>query len=113
ISYQDGEYTGNVANAFYGSVQVKAVVSQGKITDVQVLKYPDHSGHAIEVNNMAMPQLKSEVVQAQSARVDIVSGATQSSQAFMQSLQSALVQAGSTDNFTIEVTPPPPHGFGF
>jgi uncharacterized protein with FMN-binding domain len=91
--YKDGQYTGTVADAVYGQLQVKAVISQGKITDVQFLQYPNHSGHTTEVSNMALPQLKSEAIQAQSANVDIVSGATQTSQAFMQSLQSALTQA--------------------
>ncbi len=106
-TYQDGEYTGDFADAFYGPVQIKAVISQGKIIDVQFLKYPDHQGHTLELSNQTRPILKQEALQAQSANVDIVSGATQTSQAFIKSLASALTKAGSTNQIKIEVTPPP------
>ena len=55
-----------------------------------------------------MPVLKSEALQAQKAEVDIISGATQTSQAFMQSLATALTNAGSQNQIKIEVTPPTP-----
>jgi len=93
--YKDGEYTGNTADAFYGNIQVKAIIQGGKITDVQFLQYPNDRSTSIMINQQAMPYLKQEAIQAQSAQVDIVSGATDSSQAFQQSLQSALSQAKS------------------
>lgn len=93
--YKDGSYTGSVADAFYGNIQVKAVISGGKITDVQFLQYPSDRNTSIEINTQAMPYLKQEAIAAQNAQVDIVSGATDSSQAFRQSLQSALDQAKS------------------
>lgn len=92
-AYKDGQYTGSVADAFYGNVQVKAVISGGKITDVQFLQYPSDRRTSIEINSQAMPYLKEEALQAQSAQVDGVSGATQTSRAFIESLGNALSQA--------------------
>lgn len=91
--YKDGQYTGSVADAFYGNIQVKAVISNGKIIDVIFLQYPNDRSTSIEINTQAMPYLKEEAIAAQSANVDIVSGATDSSNAFIQSLGSALSQA--------------------
>lgn len=92
-TYKDGIYTGQAADAFYGTVQVQAVISGGKITDVQFLQYPNAGGHTSEVSSIALPALKQEAIQAQSANVDSVSGASATSQAFQQSLVSALSQA--------------------
>lgn len=90
---KNGEYTGDIADAYYGNVQVKAVISGGRITDVQFLQYPSDRRTSVMINTQAMPDLKQEAIQAQNANVDIVSGATATSQAFRQSLQSALSQA--------------------
>lgn len=92
-TYKDGAYTGDSANAFYGNIQVQATISGGKITDIQLLQYPNDSGHSTEVSSYALPQLKQEAIQSQNANVDSVSGATQTSQAFVQSLSSALAKA--------------------
>lgn len=91
--YKDGTYTGSVADAFYGNIQVKAVISGGRIADVIFLQYPNDRSTSIEINSQAMPILRQEAIQAQSAKVDGVSGATDSSMAFIQSLGSALQQA--------------------
>lgn len=91
--YKDGEFTGNVADAYYGPMQVKAIISGGKITDILFLQYPSDRRTSIEINTQAMPYLKQEAIQAQSAQVDIVSGATQSSKGFRDTLQSALDKA--------------------
>jgi uncharacterized protein with FMN-binding domain len=92
-AYKDGSYTGTAADASYGMIQVKAIISGGKLTDVQFLQYPNDRNQSIMINNAAMPLLKQEAIQAQSATVDIVSHATDSSMAFQQSLASALSQA--------------------
>ncbi|MDR3559364.1 MAG: FMN-binding protein [Candidatus Pacebacteria bacterium] len=92
-NYRDGQYTGQPADAYYGNIQVKAIVSNGKISDVQFLDYPQDRNHSIQINQVAMPILKQEAIQSQSAQVQIVSGATDTSQAFQQSLDSALTQA--------------------
>ncbi len=91
--YRDGEYTGDSADAYYGNVQVKVVISGGKISDVQFLDYPRDRRTSQLINSQAMPFLKQEAIQAQNANVDIISGATATSEAFRQSLQSALSKA--------------------
>jgi uncharacterized protein with FMN-binding domain len=93
--YTDGQYTGSVADAYYGNIQVQATISGGKLTNVTFLQYPSDRSYSRSVNGQAMPYLKAEAIAAQSANVDIVSGATDSSQAFQQSLASALAQAQS------------------
>lgn len=91
--YRDGSYTGAAADAQWGLIQVKAIIKNGKITDVQFLQYPNERNRSVMINSYADPQLTSEAIQAQSATVDVVSGATDSSEAFMQSLSDALSQA--------------------
>jgi uncharacterized protein with FMN-binding domain len=91
--YKDGGFVGSVADAFYGNVQVKAIISGGKITDVQFLQSPNDRSTSVRINSQAMPLLTQEAIQVQSAQVDGVSGATATSQAFIQSLSSALQQA--------------------
>jgi uncharacterized protein with FMN-binding domain len=92
--YKDGTYTGIVADAFYGKLQVIATIQGGKVTDITFPQAPS-GGHSGEVSNQALPVLKQEAIAAQSASVNIVSGATQTSEAFNQSLASALAQARS------------------
>ena len=92
-SYKNGIYTGDVADAFYGNVQVEVTINGGKISDVKFLQYPNDRQTSIEINSQATPMLIQEAIQAQSAQVDGVSGATQTSIAFRQSLQSALSKA--------------------
>jgi uncharacterized protein with FMN-binding domain len=91
--YKDGTYTGSSANAYYGNVQVQAVVQGGKLTNVTFLDYPQTHQTSVYINSQAMPYLTQEAIQAQSANVNVVSGATLTSQAFAQSLASALAQA--------------------
>jgi len=91
--FKDGSYTGSVENAYYGNVQVSATIQNGKITTVDFLESPNDNPNSISVNQQAMPYLKQEAIQAQSSSVSIVTGATFTSQAFIQSLASALNQA--------------------
>lgn len=93
VFYQDGEYTGISADAFYGRVQVVAIISKGQIVDVRFLDYPRDQQTSVQVSGGAVPILRTEAIAAQSAEVDIVSGATQTSRAFKESLASALAQA--------------------
>ncbi len=88
--YADGSYTGSPADAYYGTVQVKAIISSGTIADVQFLQYPSDRSTSRYINSQAMPMLTQEAIQAQSANVNGVSGATATSGAFVQSLASAL-----------------------
>ena len=92
-TYRDGQYLGDVADAFYGNIQVRVTITGGKISDVVFLQYPNDRATSIEINTQAMPYLKQEAIQTQNANVDIVTGATQSSEAFRKSLQSAINKA--------------------
>ncbi len=92
-AYKNGSYTGPVTDAYYGPMQVEAVVTGGQLSDVKILQYPTSHSYSVQVNSYALPQLVQETIQAQSANVNIVSGATASSQAFQESLASALTQA--------------------
>jgi uncharacterized protein with FMN-binding domain len=91
---KDGTFTGPAEPNPYGNVQVQAVVSGGKLTNVIVLQVPDRSGYEDQIVQIALPELKSEALSAQNANIDVVSGATYTSQGYAESLQSALEQAG-------------------
>jgi len=91
--YADGSYTGSPADAYYGMVQVKAIIRNGQIADVQFLQYPNDRDTSRAISAQAMPLLTQEAIQAQSAQVNGVSGATETSGAFVQSLASALALA--------------------
>ena len=91
--YKDGQYDGSIADAYYGNVQVRVIIQGGNLTDVQFLSYPNDRNQSIEINSYALPILKSEAIKVQSAQVDIVSGATNTSRAFINSLSPALSQA--------------------
>ncbi|MBX0330875.1 FMN-binding protein [Oscillochloris sp. ZM17-4] len=93
--YKDGEYTGPVVDAYFGNVQVKATIQNGQLADVSFLDFPNHRRTSVRINNYAMPYLTSEAIQVQSARVNVISGATLTSEAFAESLQAALSQARS------------------
>lgn len=91
--YKDGTYTGSEADAYFGLVQVQAVIQNGKITSVNFLEYPNHRRTSVQINTQVMPWLQQEAIQAQSAQVDLISGATLTSQAFAESLRVALDSA--------------------
>lgn len=91
--YKDGTYTGAETNAYYGWVQVQTVIQNGQIADVQFVEFPQDRRTSQRINSRAVPALQTEAIQAQSANVDMISGATLTSRAFIQSLQSALEAA--------------------
>lgn len=91
--YENGTYTGPVTDAFYGKVQVQVVIKNHRIAHVTFLKQPDSTAYTRMVNAKATPILKREAVKKQSAHVDVVSSASQTSAAFVQSLSSALMKA--------------------
>lgn len=88
-----GTFTGDAADTRYGPVQVRITVAGGKITDAQAIEYPQESGRDVRINSAAVPELNQEALQAQSAQIDTVSGATYTSEGYQQSLQSAIDQA--------------------
>ncbi|MEI6191263.1 MAG: FMN-binding protein [bacterium] len=91
--YRNSTYAGSSEYAYSDYIQVSAVISGGKLTDVQFPSSTGGPGRSRQIYSYAMPQLKSEAISAQSANIDTVSGATYTSSAFQKSLASALAQA--------------------
>jgi uncharacterized protein with FMN-binding domain len=91
--YRDGTYSGSAVDAYYGTVQVQAIISGSRIADVRFLSYPNDRMHSVQVNQYAMPILTQEAIQVQNAQVNAVSGASYTSAAFVESLAAALSQA--------------------
>jgi hypothetical protein len=86
--------TGSVASTQWGPVQVQLVLEGDTITKVNVLQYPNGNDKDAEINSYALPILIDETTQANSAQIDMVSGATVTSTGYIESLQSALDKAG-------------------
>jgi uncharacterized protein with FMN-binding domain len=93
--YRDGNFTGSAFDAYFGMVQVQAYVQNGRLVSVDVLDYPNHQRTSRSINRQALPLLQSEVIRAQGTRVNIISGATLTSRAYLRSLKSALSRAGA------------------
>jgi len=89
---KDGTFTGPSVNVNYGNVQVMITVSNGKITDAVAVKAP--SGKNDRYTNMAVPILKQQTLQAQSANIQGASGASYTSYGWFKSLQGAMAEAG-------------------
>lgn len=89
----DGTFAGAIEQTPYGDVQVSVTIGTGKITDVKALKLTDDGGRSVQISNYAAPMLRSEVLSAQSAKVDSISGATYTSEGYLSSLQAALDSA--------------------
>ncbi len=70
-------------------MQVEVTISGGRITSAVALQAPS-GGHSSDISAYSVPQLQAEALQAQSANIQAVSGATYTSQGFQTSLQSAL-----------------------
>jgi uncharacterized protein with FMN-binding domain len=87
-------YDGSAVQTRYGTVQVAVTVAGGKITNVAFLQLTGNDGRSNDINNQAAPILLQETLSAQNANIDTVSGATFTSEGYLQSLQSALDQAG-------------------
>ena len=85
-----GTYAGSVVQTRFGSVQVQITVQAGKITDVTALQLTDAERKSVQISNRAAPLLRAEVLQSQSADVQTISGATVTSDAYLNSLQAAL-----------------------
>ncbi|HEY3002646.1 MAG TPA: FMN-binding protein [Kribbellaceae bacterium] len=86
--------TGPVVQTRWGPVQVQLTVSGGRITAVDVVQYPDGNHKDEEINDYALPVLVQSTLDAQSASIDMVSGATVTSSGYVESLQGALDEAG-------------------
>ncbi|MFD9631312.1 FMN-binding protein [Streptomyces violascens] len=89
-----GDFTGDAIDTRYGPVQVSVTLDKGRLTAVHVLQVPSESGRDQEIAARAVPRLNEEALGAQNARIDAVSGASYTSEGYIQSLQSALDKAG-------------------
>jgi uncharacterized protein with FMN-binding domain len=83
-------FQGSVASTRWGDVQVSITVANGRITAVSVPVYPNSNGRDQQINARALPILTQETIAAQSAHIDTVSGATVTSDGYVESLQAAL-----------------------
>lgn len=86
-------YTGDTVQTRWGPVQVQITVSGGRVTEVTTLQHPSGNPRDEEINAYALPVLRESALSAQSADIDLVSGATVTSEGYVGSLQSALDQA--------------------
>lgn len=87
-------YNGDTASTRYGDVQVRITVTDGVLTAAEAIAYPDQDGHSARINQHAVPVLNKAATAARSANISMVTGATYTSNGYIQSLQSALDQAG-------------------
>lgn len=91
----EGSYTvtGDAESTPFGPVRVRLAVDGGRIVDVTTVTAPKNDGHSREISAFAVPELRREVLAAQSAAVDAVSGATYTTEAYQESAQSAIDRA--------------------
>lgn len=90
---QPAVFTGAAVDTKFGPVQVQITVANGRITGAVTTQVPENNGKDRQINSRAVPVLEQEAIQAQNADIDMVSGATYTSDGYIQSLQSALDQA--------------------
>lgn len=91
--YKDGSYPGSLVFVYDSDIQVQAIIQNGKLADIKFLVYPDRTQYSTEIAAESIPTLITEAIQAQSADIDAVSGATYTSASFKESLASALALA--------------------
>jgi uncharacterized protein with FMN-binding domain len=89
-----GTFTGDAVSTRFGVVQVQVTIESGKIVDVTALSLPANDPHSAMISQRVESTLRSSALAAQSAQIDLVSGATYTSMGYAQSLQAALDQAG-------------------
>ena len=89
----DGDFVSDRHQLEWGDLRVKISVHGGLITGVQILQYPDHRSHSLDLSEMAGPILESEVIKTQHAQVDAVSSATDTSYAFQDVIADVLIKA--------------------
>ena len=89
-----GTFKGETSQTRWGPVQVQVTLTDGKITDVSTLQYPNGDRRSLSISSQVIPWLQDEVLQVQSAQINGISGATYTSGGFKASLASALQKAG-------------------
>lgn len=95
-SVKDGTFTGAAETTRFGTTQVKVTIAGGKITEVTVVQLNQDDPRSTQISEDAAPLLRTEVLAKQTAAVDVISGATYTTDAYEASLQSALDDAGYT-----------------
>jgi uncharacterized protein with FMN-binding domain len=88
-----GTFTGADVQTRFGDVQVKITVTNGRVTDVKAVQLPSDRARSAEISQYVEPILRQEAISAQSAQMDVISGATYTSEAYAQSLDDALRQS--------------------
>jgi uncharacterized protein with FMN-binding domain len=89
-----GTATGDAVDTRYGAAQVRVTVEHGKITKIEALQLQDSEPRSVQISSSAEPILREEALAAQSAQIDVVGGATFTSESYAESLQSALDKLG-------------------
>ena len=92
-TYADGTVAGSVVSTRFGDVQVQVTITDGVITDVTALQLPTGDRRSAQISDAVEPILREAALSAQSASIDLLSGATYTSRAYARSLQSALDEA--------------------
>ena len=92
--YADGTYAGAAVREPWGTFEVQAVIEGGRLVDVKLVAAPTDR-HSSQINSVAVPLLTESAVASQSAEVDMVSGATWTTESYAQSLQAALDAAAA------------------
>jgi len=109
-----GTATGEAIATQYGSAQVRVTVRDGKITAIEALQLQGNDARSVQISSSAEPTLQQEALQAQSADIDAVSGATFTSASYAQSLQSALDKLGyEAPDGSVATLQVPSGGHGF
>lgn len=90
---EDGDYVSSRHQFMWGDLRVKIFVRGGVITGVQALEFPDHRSQSLYLSGLAIPKLESEVIKNQTAQVDTVSSATDTSIVFQDAVADAIVKA--------------------
>ena len=90
---EDGDYTSDRVQFEWGDLRVRIVVTEGKITTVQIMSYPDHRSQSLYLIQLADPYLTKEVIKTQQSQVHVVSTATNTSIAFRDAVAGAIVKA--------------------
>ena len=92
--YADGTYTGRAISTQHGNVQLSVTISSGRISSIEAVAYPNREPRSEMISQQAIPMLTDQAISAQSADIQMVAGATDTSSGFIGSLQDALNQAG-------------------
>lgn len=90
LSFEAGTYTG-VSDGYGGSVEAIVTVTETSIETIQVIA----DGETGQIGAAAISELTESIINTQSLAVDVVSGATSSSNAVLAAIEDALIQAGA------------------